>query len=347
MDRLKLAMVGCGAITKNVHLPIAARSDQVEVTALVDKILPRARELADECSVPALVTDNYLDVIGNADAAVIALPHYLHAPVTIDLVRQGIHVLVEKPMALNVGDCDKMIEAADKVGAVLAVGLDCRFMASSQYVKRLLEVGLLGDNVSFDLRQGTIFSWPVASDFMFRKEAAGGGVLIDLGIHALDLLLWWLGDVESVEYYDDAMGGVEADCELLLRLRCGASGVIEFSRTRRLRNSWVIRGERASLEVGLSADPVIRLGVGDQASVLAGHIVWSDTAKTTAQDAFSLQLEDFVDAVRNLRQPFVSGEDGKRAVELIEICYASRRPLELPWMFPEMSQRSSLEGMSQ
>lgn len=345
LGKLKLAILGCGAIAKGVHLPVTALSDQVEVTMLVDKALPRARELADKYGVPTVV-DDYRAITGKVDAAIVALPNYLHAPVTIELLRQGIHVLVEKPMALRAGECDEMIETASNSGAVLAVGLDCRFFASSQFVKQALGNGLLGHIISFDLRHGSIFRWPVASDFMFRKEAAGGGVLIDTGIHALDLLLWWLGDYDRVEYYDDAMGGVEADCELHLRLKCGASGVVEFSRTRNLRNSWIIRGERGVLEIDeKSLNPLIRLKVKNQDVVLAGYVRRGETADDATQDVFRRQFDDFVDAVLDHREPFVPGQEGRHAIELIEACYASRRLLKHPWMFLGMPEQSLLEDV--
>jgi predicted dehydrogenase len=342
LSNLKLAVIGCGAITKGIHLPVTAISDQIEVTVLVDKFLPRARELADKYDVPA-VTDDYRDVVGQADAAIVALPHYLHAPVTIELLRRGIHVLVEKPMALKASDCDEMIEAASNTGAVLAVGLMRRFYEASQFVKQVIKNGMLGNIVSFDLREGNIYSWSPASALMFQKET-GGGVLTGIGPHPLDMLLWWLGDYDSVEYYDDAMGGVEADCELYLQLKCGASGVVELSRTRNLRNSWIIRGERGTLEVESGFNPLIPLETKSQGVVLTGQVTRDGTADENLRHVFRRQLDDFADAIRNHRQPFVPGREGKRSVELIETCFASRQPLKQPWRFPERSGYGVLEG---
>ena len=342
MDKLKLAILGCGAITKGIHLPVTALSDQVEVTVLVDKFLPRASELAQVFGVPT-VTGDYREIVGKADAAIVALPNYLHAPVTIDLLQRGIHVLVEKPMALKASECDKMMDAASDAGVTLAVGLVCRFFVSSQYVKQVIEDGLLGSIVNFELRQGSIFRWSVASDFIFRREMAGGGVLTDIGVHSLDLLLWWLGDYDSVVYYDDAMGGVEADCELCIRLRCGVSGGVELSRIRNLRNSWIIRGERGTLEVGIGFNPPVRLKSKNQDVVLTGRTMRGETVDKGIRDAFRRQLDDFADAVRSQRPPFVPGEEGKRAVELIETCYAARQPSKRPWMFPKVVANGMLE----
>ena len=152
MKKLKLAVIGCGAIAQKVHLPVAVLSDQIEVTVLVDKFLPRARELADKYSVPA-VADDYRDVIGQVDAVIVALPHHLHAPVTIDLLQHGIHTFVEKPMALTTSDCDKMIRMAGNAGAVLAVGLDCRFFVSTSLI------GCYGGSATMRAQSITMMLW--------------------------------------------------------------------------------------------------------------------------------------------------------------------------------------------
>ena len=345
MGKIKLAVIGCGAIATTIHLPVAALSDQLDVTVVVDKFLPRAQEIADKYGVPSAV-DDYRAIIGKVDAAIVALPNYLHAPVTIDLLRHGIHVLVEKPMALKRSDCDEMIKEAINARVVLAVGLASRFFESSQFVKQVFENAWLGNIVSFDFRQGSIFSWPVASDFMFRKETAGGGVLVDIGTHILDLLLWWLGDYRSVTYYDDAIGGVEADCEIHLQLQRGVSGVVELSRTRNLRNTYIIHGERGIVEVEAGFDPLIRLKIKNTDFVLSGSVMRGTASDKSGRDIFLRQFEDFGDAILSRREPFVPGQEGKRVAELIEACYASRQPLPQPWLFPEIPVHGELEGVS-
>lgn len=332
MEKLKFSIVGCGAIAK-AHLQAIALSEYADVTMLVDKFLPRARQLADTFHVPTVV-DDYRETIGKVDAVIVALPHHLHSSVTIDLLQHGIHVLVEKPMALKASDCDAMIEAASTAGTILTVGLGRRFFVSSQFVKQTLENGLIGDIISFDFREGTIFKWPITSDFAFRREK-GGGVLADIGVHLLDLLLWWLGGYDSLEYYDDAMGGVEADCELYLKLQSGASGVVELSRTRDLRNTCLIKGERGIFEVETKFNSQIRLKLKDQNLGLNGRAIQDGVAEERGEDIFRRQIDDFVDAIRLHREPFISGREGKRSVELIEACYNLRQPLKHQWMFPD------------
>ncbi|NIW18841.1 Gfo/Idh/MocA family oxidoreductase [candidate division KSB1 bacterium] len=315
----------------NAHLQAIALCEDVEVTVLVDKVLPRARQLAGRFNVPTAV-DDYRQIFDDVDAAIAALPHHLHAEVSIELLQRGIHVLVEKPMALSTSDCDAMIQAAAGSGTVLTVGLARRFFLSSQFLKQAITSGLLGDIISFDFREGTSYKWPVSSDFAFRKET-GGGVLADTGVHVLDLLLWWLGDYNSIEYYyDDAMGGVEADCELRLKMQNGATGVVDLSRTRELRNTCIIRGELGSLEVETKFNSKIRLKMQGQDLTLTGRVIRNGLSEEKANDIFRRQIDDFVDAIRLHREPFIPDREGKRSVELIESCYALRQPLQHPWI---------------
>jgi len=296
----------------------------------VDKNLQRAKDLAAAKGVPLAVAD-YREIIGKVDAAIVALPHHLHAPVASELLAAGVHVLVEKPMALTVAECDRMIAAADSSGAVLAVGVARRFYDGGRFVKRLLERGMLGRILRFHGREGFVYSWPVVSDFMFRKET-GGGVLADGGAHMLDTMLWWLGDYESVEYFDDSRGGVEADCELRLRMKSGAEGVVELSRTRDLRNSWIIEGEHGRLELDSIFNPQIRLRLGDQEFELRGRALRADGADEPPLACFNRQMVDFVESFQQGRDPVAAGREGRRSVALIEDCYRARKPLEQPWV---------------
>ena len=332
-DPLRVAVVGCGAIAQLQHLPALAASREARAAVLVDRDLARAQELARRFGVPRAVAD--VGELGDGvDAAIVALPNHLHAPVAVELLRRGIHVLVEKPMAPTVAQCDDMIAAAGAAGAVLAVGLEFRFFDSTELVRSLLADQLVGSLGGFDLRQGVIPRWPFASDFVLRKETAGGGVLADYGVHVLDLLLCWLGDWRGVECADDARGGLESDAELQLAMESGVAGVVEVSRTRNLRNTCRFFGTRGVLEVGIwDPDPEISVRLPGKPLALAGR-ARRGSAALSFDDAFARQLADFAGAIRERRPPRVPGSEGRRTIELVEACYANRRPLEQPWESP-------------
>ncbi len=362
--QLSLAIVGCGAVAANHYLPAIAASRQVRASMLIDADLSRARALAERWGVPQTGTD-HREIPGRATAAVLALPNHLHAPVACELLRRGVHVLVEKPMATSTADCDAMVAATEEGNASLAVGLQFRFFDSSRWVKSVLDAGaragggggggvggLIGRLRSFDLRLGVVSRWPFASDFFLRKETAGGGVLTDYGVHVLDLLLYWLGDWRGLSCRHDAEGGVESDCELELTMETGVEGFVEISRSRNLRNTCIFRGERGSLEVGIwDPDPPIRLRQagpdpggheqgGEGLAVVGRARLGHGSTGLDFNGAFLRSLDDFAEAVRGGREPWMSGREGRRSVALIEACYAAAQPLVLPWMAPPPSARA-------
>lgn len=333
---VQLAIVGCGAIAERGHLPAATACGDIEVTVLVDKDIARAQRLAGEFRV-AHVTEDYRQLSDYASAAVVALPPHLHAPVTIDLLNRGIHVLVEKPMAMLPGDCDRMIDAGHKTGSVLTVGLVRRYRRTWKFAKHVIDHQLLGRIESFEVREGDAFGWPVATPFFLSKEEAGGGVLADAGVHVLDALLWWFGDVESLQYRDDDYGGVESDCELDLVMAGGVKGRVRLTRTHATPNSTVIYGERGSLTIEAYTNHVhleMKANADGERFALGAELAHSHSGVFDACDenVRADQLADFAHAIRTGRPPAVDGEQGRRSVELVGACYAQRRPLNFPWV---------------
>lgn len=330
----RIAILGCGAVTEFRYLPAFAALG-LRPAVLVDLDLERAARLARE-SGAARVTNDYRAELGAFDAAIVALPHSLHAPVSIELLGNGVHVLVEKPLAISVKECESVIAAAHKSDAVLAVALMRRHSDAARWLKEALTDGLLGAIESFDFEDGFPYAWPVASGALFRRETAGGGVLADLGAHTLDSLLWWLGDVASCDCYDDSYGGVEADARLELTLVSGASGRVEVSRTRTLRNTAVIRGERGEIEIGteqrnrnlVSASPNTLLET-TYAGVRGARL-----PRLHVIDLFVREIRDWLLTIESGGPPLVTPESTVPAIALIERCYARRELWELPWVRP-------------
>lgn len=344
MDKkIRLAIVGCGALTRYLHLPASRRTSVVQVTALIDQVQERARDLAQQFGVPRARGD-CADIAEHADAAIVALPNHLHAPVTMDLLKRGIHVLVEKPMAMNAEECRAMCATASAQGAVLAVGLVRRFFDTAQFVKRVLDSNMLGKLVEFDYREGAPFGWPVASDYAFRKEKAGGGVLIDIGAYAMDFVQWWFGRPDRIEYRDDSHGGVEADCDASMDFASGLRATVDLSRTRLLRNTLIVRGENGTLEAALSCGGEVRLNGRKADFLLAGRVQEQGKPLMSVMDAFVRQFEDFAGAVSRKGQPLIPGEEGAKSVELIESCYQHRRPLPMPWLDAESPAAARMEA---
>jgi predicted dehydrogenase len=333
-SRVRIALVGCGAVTERCHIPALRTLESAEITLLVDRDLERAQALAQRFDIPNTAA-SYDDVAQHADAALVALPSHLHAQASIDLLKAGVHVMVEKPMALTMADCDAMIDAAQQAERVLAVALMRRFLRNGAFVAWALQNKALGRLESFDFSEGNIFNWPSHSDYFLKRELAGGGVLADNGAHTLDQLLWWLGeDVASFEYFDDAFGGVEADCELHLTMKSGVSGRVELSRTRALRSTAIFHCEGGILEANLRNNS-IRITSFDGTSGLGGFGIDKNILTPVDQPFTQLFIplhDDWLYAIQTGSQPTVTGEIARRSVALIAACYEQRQPLNLPWL---------------
>ena len=331
---LRVAMVGCGAVAEHCHLPALARRNDCSVVALVDHNGERVKSLAHRFA-RSKVLKNFRDLLAmEIDLAIVALPNHLHAPVSIELLRAGIHVLVEKPIALSVADCDDLLRATEEGRALLAVGMTRRFIHASRFVKWAIDSEFIGRIHSIDMRDGHAYSWPITTDFPFRKEMAGGGVLMDTGVHTLDQLLWWMGDVVSFEYYDDNEGGVESECMLHATLKSEAKATLELSRNRTLRNTAKICGDRGEIEVSL-LNNTIRLRLMGAPLQVIGQGAPSPQGFPTQQsqiDIFQAEHDDVFDAIRSGRSPAVPGHETRRSLALIESCYQKRRSLYLPWL---------------
>ena len=342
LKKTRVAVVGCGAVAQQFHIPLLAGHEQVELVAFVDRDVDRVETLGQQYQVPVLADIDQLQS-NLVDAAVIATPPVHHAPGTIALARQGIHVFVEKPMALNARDADEMIRAADGGAVVLAVGLFRRLLPTTRLMRAVIESGLVGEPLGFDVDEGAIYGWEAETLGNMRKELAGGGVLIDVGSHAIDRLLAMLpGDLELLEYRHNAHGGIESDCQLQLNIvQEGRTvpGSIQLSRTRRLRNTVQIRCEKGTLEVPAGErfqitihpqDVSLRDAAMRQLRQLELRLGWANEPRSDWWEIFRCELDDWLDAIRQGTSPLLSGTSALPTVKLIDECYQRAAPLHEP-----------------
>ena len=196
----RLAIVGCGAVVDYHLLPALKRRGWLP-SVLVDTspagIKAVTRRMGSKGKAVQTSSD-WRAMLDEFDAAVVAVPHTLHAPIGIGLLEAGKHVFMEKPLATQVADCEQMIQMADAKGVVLSVGLLRRYLRVARWTKALIDSGTLGEITPFDVREGFVFNWDTSTDAVLRPSLSGGGVLMDTGAHTLDLLTWWLGDVASL-----------------------------------------------------------------------------------------------------------------------------------------------------
>jgi predicted dehydrogenase len=194
----KIGMIGAGGISE-AHLEAIREEPRAEVVAIADVYREMAEFRAKRHNIPHVFTD-YKNMLEQADldAVIICVPNYLHAEAAKDALAAGKHILCEKPMAMNVQEAEEMIEAAKRADKILMVGQNNRFRSDSRYVKRLLDEGKLGH--VYHAKTGWVrrYGIPGWGSWFTRKEMAGGGPLIDIGVHMLDLTLWLVGHPKPV-----------------------------------------------------------------------------------------------------------------------------------------------------
>jgi predicted dehydrogenase len=327
---MRMAMVGAGAIAELGHLPALSLTDAVVLTAVVDTDLGRARRVAEAFGAP-LALDTTQGLGAHADFACVAVPHHVHEAVSLALLQEGLHLLIEKPLAISVRGCDEIIAAARAADKRLGVAMPRRYGPAARFAKAALDAGLLGQLLSFSIESGTSEVWPARSGYMLDPQKSGGGVLMGNGCHDLDFARWLFGPYAITGCAMDSLQRSETDCKVTLRLASGSSGTIELSRTRDLRNGMKVEGEKGRLAMDLIGETV-SLMVGGQE--LAGT-AWKAGPKAGAPFSFARimaeQIEDFAAAIRGQRNLEVDGVAGREVVALMEACYAMARPLEQPW----------------
>ncbi|CAM2812844.1 Gfo/Idh/MocA family oxidoreductase [Paenibacillus sediminis] len=194
--QLKVAIIGCGGIAVGKHLPSLSKLPQVEITAFCDIDEQRARDAADKFgSKDAKVYTDYRELLldQSIDVVHICTPNNEHADAAVAALEAGKHVMCEKPMAKTSEQAKQMLDAAKRTGKKLSIAYQNRFRSDSLYLKQLIDNGELGDiyfGKALALRRRAVPTWGV----FLNKELQGGGPLIDIGTHALDLTLWLMNN---------------------------------------------------------------------------------------------------------------------------------------------------------
>ncbi|MCS7253796.1 MAG: Gfo/Idh/MocA family oxidoreductase [Armatimonadota bacterium] len=199
MGKVKVGVIGCGMIS-GMHLRALKSLPDVEVVACADIVVERAKQRASEFDVPHALKD-YRELLrmDEIDAVCICTPHALHAPIAIEALNAGKHVLCEKPMATNAKDAAAMLKAARNSGKLLEVAIRNRFSPTVQFAKRIVDDGALGKVYYAEGSIGGRRRIPGWGDSGFiRKRTAGGGVVLDLGVYTIDLLMHLLGHPKPV-----------------------------------------------------------------------------------------------------------------------------------------------------
>jgi UDP-N-acetyl-2-amino-2-deoxyglucuronate dehydrogenase len=343
-EPLRFGIVGPGLVGQ-LHAAALSRIDDARLVAVAGSTPGSERTARLAADQDARAFDSFAAMIdvGSLDAVIVCTPHPLHAQQAIAAARAGLHVVVEKPMALSVADCSTMIAAADEASVLLSVISQRRWQPAVRRVKAAVDEGRIG---APGLATVEVLGWRSAEYYAMdawrgTREGEGGGVLVNQAVHQLDLLCWFLGPVAEVDGWTVNLNHPEIEVEdtavAIARFRSGAVASIVASNSQRpgLYGRIHVHG-RSGASVGVETDTGSSFIAGISVPSLPSNDVWTipgeeaarerwvaeDAAELTGIDIetyfHELQLRDVVAAIREGRPPAVDGRDGRAAVALME-----------------------------
>jgi predicted dehydrogenase len=358
MVKLKAGIVGCGGIANQKHFPaLAFLKDEVDIVSFCDIIEERAVQAAKEFGVPgAKVSTDYQDITSDSsiDVVYVLTPNVNHSPITCAALEAGKHVMCEKPMAINYAEGKKMLDAAKASGKKLTVGYQHRFRRDSRALFARSRGGELGEIYfakAHAVRRRMVPTWGVFPD----KAKQGGGPLIDIGTHALDLTLWFMNNYEPHSVlgqtfqklkdhpegnmfgpWDPATFETEDSAFGLIKMKNGATIFLEASWALNVINAReaqvTLCGTRAGAEMfgaqhkneGYTIVNKVEHGalVETRPSTGGGIFGFAGAGSQAPQD---LEARQWIDAIKNNTDPLVKPEEALVVTRILEAIYESAK----------------------
>ena len=343
-NSMKIGLIGCGAVVERLYGPALKELERLKVAKVVSAVDRDSRRLEYLKSVfPGITCGQDISSLcdNGVELAIIASPVSFHAEQAITLLRSGVNVLCEKPMAATVAEAEDMIRVAREAQSLLAVGFFRRYLPVAQTVKQLIVNKTFGEVKSFYFCEGGKFDWPVHAPFISKDKRSHGGVLLDLGIHLVDLMVWWFGEPVNIDYEDDNMGGVELNARLKVIFKEGFQGQIRLSWDWPLPYGCVIECEKGwikfniwndgKLECGFYGNSFGLDGVIRENKAFGGFPALGDKGVTYSQ-SFVTQLGNVIKAIQGRESMLVPGEEGIKSLKVVERCYKHRTLMDMPWL---------------
>lgn len=331
---LNIALVGCGRIAKR-HSELLGKGEirGAHLAAVCDIVPEKARRIGEQFSIPHFTDMHGMMNSGTPiDVVAVLTESGLHAEHVIALAPYGKHLVVEKPMALQLKDADAMIRACDDAGVKLFVVKQNRFNVPVVKLREAMEAGRFGKLVMGTVRVRWCRPQSYYDQDAWRGTwALDGGVLTNQASHHVDLLEWMMGDVESVyAMTTTALARIEAEdtAVVILRFASGALGAIEATTATRptdLEGSISILGERGTVEIGGFA--VNKMKTWSFAEPVPGDEEVMERFSVNPPSVYGFGHQAYydhvVDCIANAKQHLVDGLEGRRSLELINAIYES------------------------
>ncbi len=347
-DKVKVGIIGSQFISA-IHAESLARCPSAEMFAVASPTPGHAEKFAQTHRLPHAFTDYHeLLAVPEIQMVVIGIPNHLHCEAVVAAAQAGKHIVIEKPFCLNLAEADRMITAARRAGVKLMYAEELCFAPKYVRLKQLLDSGALGAPTL--LKQSEKHDGPHAPHF-WDVERSGGGVLMDMGCHAIEFFRWLLGRPPVKSVYAQMSTQVhqaktrgEDNALLILEFANGVIALAEESWTKLggMDDRAEVHGSKGVAYADLlhgSSIETYSLDGYDYAVEKAGSTKgWSFTIYEEAYNyGFHQEMAHFVDCVQNDRPPLVTGEDARAVLEIIFAAYESARTgrkVELPFPTP-------------
>lgn len=348
-EKLKVGIIGCGGIARGKHLPSLSKLDTVEVVAFCDFYRERAEELAVEYGGKGVkVYADYHELLKDSsiDVVHVCTPNNYHYDVTIAALEAGKHVMCEKPMAKTAAEGRLMVEAAKRTGKKLTIGYQNRFRPDSQYLHKLCSNGELGEIYyakAHAIRRRAVPTWGVFLD----AEKQGGGPLIDIGTHALDLTLWMMNNYKpqvvmgstfqklgKKENAANAWGSwnpdefkVEDSAFGFIKMEDGSTIVLESSWALNTLDEDEAKCTLCGTEGGADMKEGLRINGERYGKLYTEKVALESDGVAffsgTEESAADLEIRLWIEAILNDTEPIVKPEESLVVTEILEAIYQS------------------------
>ncbi len=331
IDKLKIAIIGCGWAGEKHVLALKKLSDRAEVTALVDTDTAFLEEKSKEWCISECYV-NYRDVLSreDIDAVSICLPHNLHAQVAVESAKAGKHILCEKPMAVTLEEADAMIDAAKANKVKLMIAESARFNAATRTIKKYLDEGYIGNPIllrkTFMPRRGskTGYVYPGRRAWLSDKDIAGGGQWMVNGIHEISVCRLFFGEVVSIYATEHRTPDYELNIEgtvcALLQFQSGQSGQLIV--TPQISNCGVfggtiIHGDSGTLAIRQPKNDVLEI-YSEKLDTPDGHLsVPIEGGPRGELEHFVLEMEHFLDYVQKEAECICDGISERQSLAVV------------------------------
>jgi len=331
----KVAVIGLGM--GRGHARAAAENPKAELAALCDIDEEKLSRNRDELDCLKVYTD-YKDMLAaeELDIVSVSLPNYLHKSVTIDALRAGAHVICEKPMAMNTAEAEEMKQVAEETGKHLMINFSYRFTGAAKALKRVAEAGTLGQVYFVRTGWTRARGIPKFGGWFAQKDLSGGGPLIDLGVHRIDLALMLMGDPKpvtiSASTYDHIGTRMAKEQNKPFDVEDLAVAFIRFDNgaTMHVETSWTLNSQRPSEKFtyvyGTKAGICHRQGPEGYEAYISGE--WEGTYVTSQIQEIPRSensMDHFIDVVADGVEPTITAENGVNVMKILDGAYESAR----------------------